>query len=86
MADEKITDGGPAFPVIAEGGDHTGLHPHRHDGLSLRDYFAAAELQGICANPGTHCTKDEVARIAERMSSVCFDIANAMIKARGAQS
>ena len=33
-------DGGPAFPIIIEGGVDSGLHADRWDGMSLRDYFA----------------------------------------------
>ena len=33
-------DGGPAFPLLSEW----------HQGMPLRDYFAAAALQGFCAN------------------------------------
>ena len=37
-------DGGPAFPQAPNG------HPdNKHPGMSLRDYFAAAALQGILA-------------------------------------
>lgn len=35
-------DGGPAFPI----GDM-----HGEGGMSLRDYFAAAALQGVMSNP-----------------------------------
>lgn len=54
-------DGGPAFPcevneltgthVKMEGIDYPCSQVRRYPGLSLRDYFAAAALQGICANP-----------------------------------
>ena len=38
-------DGGPAFPLISE--DYEAI---RHIGMSLRDYFAAAALQGLLAS------------------------------------
>lgn len=37
------TDGGPAFPR-----DHA---CDGHNGMTLRDYFACAALQGLLANP-----------------------------------
>lgn len=38
-------NGGPAFPTPQTPSTVDGLY----DGMSLRDYFAAAALQGICA-------------------------------------
>ena len=40
----SINDGGNAFPIQC----HLGEHRH---GMSLRDYFAAKALQGMCADP-----------------------------------
>ena len=40
----QINDGGPAFPTPA-GIQH-------NDGMTLRDYFAAAALQGLLAYDG----------------------------------
>jgi len=37
----------PAFPVYASKGD---WH-QRYDGMTLRDYFAAAALTGLLSNP-----------------------------------
>lgn len=39
----RVKDGGPAFPHVAGCGENVGM--------SLRDYFAAAALQGHLANP-----------------------------------
>lgn len=44
----KINDGGPAFPVVFE---HEEATAECH-GMSLRDYFAAAALQGLLAYDG----------------------------------
>ncbi len=66
--------GGPAFP---------GLHPSaecrfREEGMTLRDYFAAKAMQGICAS----------GLISEwsntRLATEAYEIADAMLKARGA--
>ncbi len=52
-----MNDGGPAFPHVAEIVSHdpeTGnmmTKPITDGGMSLRDYFAAAALQGLIANP-----------------------------------
>jgi hypothetical protein len=48
---DTINDGGPAFPLYCGPGDtgNTG-------GMTLRDYFAAAALQGITAR--THINSD----------------------------
>lgn len=62
-----IDNGGPAFPV----GSGDMRDPI---GMSLRDYFAAAAMQGICAS-GPMITDDVIALEA-------YSIADAMIKAR----
>jgi hypothetical protein len=43
-------DGGPAFP-IQPFRQPNGDFDWGRDGMSLRDYFAAAALQGVLANP-----------------------------------
>lgn len=63
----KINDGGRAFPT-----DH-------EDGMSKRDYFAAAAMQGLLASGRMHLSHDSVA-IAERAR----DVADAMIKTMAA--
>jgi hypothetical protein len=65
---QPINDGGPAFPTPA-GIQH-------NDGMTLRDYFAAAALEK--ASRGSDRNADEIAKRA-------FYIANAMLKARGLQ-
>ena len=63
--------GGPAFPFWS---DSDGLA--QYAGLTMRDYFAAKAMQGICASgPGNHMTND-------RISAEAYDIADAMLKAR----
>ena len=39
-------DGGPAFPIVYQ---HADGSPDWIDGMTLRDYFAAAALQGLLA-------------------------------------
>ena len=67
----------PAFPI----------HPHFLDphctpqeldkgtGITLRDYFAAAALQGLCANPNADEFSDVITESA-------YTFADAMIKER----
>lgn len=51
----EIKDGGPAFPIVADGGPDSGLHPEIQYGMSLRDFFAGMAMQGIlAANAQTH--------------------------------
>ena len=67
----QINDGGPAFPTPA-GIQH-------NDGMTLRDYFAAAALKGQAhrfAHPHEH---------RELLAQDCYDIADAMLKAREAK-
>jgi len=65
-----INDGGPAFPTPA------GIQ--QNDGMTLRDYFAAAALQGNIAHPEVTGNRDDIARDA-------YKYADAMLKAREAK-
>ena len=70
---QPINDGGPAFP-------RTGVlgHIQPQSGMTLRDYFAAAALQGQAhrfAHPHEH---------RELLAQDCYDIADAMLKTREA--
>lgn len=38
---DQINTGGAAFPVTFEGGNNNGDSPFFHQGMTLRDYFAA---------------------------------------------
>lgn len=71
-------DGGPAFP------DHN--LPHRHNGMSLRDYFAAHALTMV-ADATALAVIDEIAirRGVEATTVVAkyaYELADAMLKAR----
>lgn len=82
------TDNSPAFPVFAS--DNRGAACNTvfspKGGLSLRDYFAAAALQGTLAFYGVGAVEnnedipDHFASCAEN----AFAIADAMLKAREA--
>ena len=69
----QINDGGPAFPTM-DPNEH-----YRLMGMTLRDYFAAAALKGQAhrfAHPHEH---------RELLAQDCYDIADAMLKAREAK-
>lgn len=67
---DKINDGGPAFPW-GEHGTHLG-------GMTLRDYFAAKVMQGICAHSDTWGLPS-----ADKIAKVSYELADAMLRARG---
>jgi hypothetical protein len=68
---QPINDGGPAYPVSPEIYNGTGLC-----GMTLRDYFAAAALQGLMSS---QCQVDDPYPI------YAYRIADAMLKAREAK-
>ena len=77
----KIKDGGPAFPN--EGFNGWGSP---HSGMTLRDYFAAKAMEKI---DGWHMvdyggdTKETVdRRVSEEQAKWCYQVADAMLKAR----
>ena len=63
--------GGPAFP------SHGSMGEVAHEGMTLRDYFAAKAMQGFMANKSNpmHYQPEEDAQWA-------YMIADAMLKAR----
>ncbi len=71
--DDALKEGEqPAFPVAAsEYGGHGTCF-----GLSIRDYFAAKALQGICAHPDTW------GRQVHEVAQVAYELADAMLAAR----
>ena len=75
---KMINDGGPAFPhkrLIRCNGEV--IDSEMESGISIRDYFAAAALKGQAhrfAHPHEH---------RELLAQDCYDIADAMLKARG---
>jgi len=69
----KINDGGPAFPSPPI--QHSNGFYSTGNGMTLRDYFAAAALQGILARgQSLSSKKDEVLE--------AFKYSDAMLKAR----
>ncbi len=67
--------GGPAFPVPMDSADRR-MYDMGANGMSLRDYFAAAALNGMTGGvPGSHLVPPNAAKSA-------YDYADAMLKAR----
>lgn len=77
---QPINDGGPAFPhkrQIRCNGEV--IDSEMEPGMTLRDYFAAAALQGFCANQRWNPIESiHFANLAED----AFIAADAMIRAR----
>ena len=69
----KLNDGGPAFPPHWD----PKTHP---SGMSLRDYFAAAAMQGMVAQP------ESGGWPAEGIAKAAYQQADAMLKAREVKS
>lgn len=67
----SIQEGGPAFPCMDRGDGFPG------EGMSLRDYFAAAALTGQLANP-----KNTLRFDPEHDADFCYRIADAMLARR----
>lgn len=70
-----INDGGPAFPCL----DSNGEGPA---GMTMRDYFAAAALTGLCSNHGTTMVYGAGQTDCVNMANACYAYADAMIDAR----
>ena len=68
----KINDGGPAFPHTTQ---WDGITPAiNYNGMTLRDYFAAKALQGLLAWGGGSSWEDDAKN--------AYQAADAMLKAR----
>jgi hypothetical protein len=72
MANSKVDDdGGSAFPVVQQHLDNP-----LEWGMSLRDYFAAAAIQGILA------AEDGFPDSVEYAAEVAYNVADAMLAER----
>ena len=67
--------GGPAFPVTDE-------HQMNKRGMTLRDYFAAQALAGICASPINPWTSLQPQESGAKMACSAYAIADAMLAER----
>lgn len=74
----------PAFPAEEwiNSDDPSAVNPIRHQGMSLRDYFAAKAMEGIYASNTEHDHED--AHIFDAVAEAAYKQADAMLKARKA--
>ena len=75
--------GGPAFPgkqkALAIQTEHIGIaseYEIEHNGMTLRDYFAAKAMQGMLAENGGGAMSNV------KLADWAYDIADSMLKAR----
>jgi hypothetical protein len=90
-----MKDGGPAFPLQTRIPSGTGgvVDTERYEqmsairGMSLRDYFAAAALQGIIACPTAHRVKDTGVEVntMDQAAEIAYQYADAMLLEREKQ-
>ena len=80
MKNNKIDDGGSAFPVAGLSGLPNDNFIHPQEGMTLRDYFAAAALAGSVGyvNEFTPTYDASLVHTAE----AAYRIADAMLEAR----
>ena len=91
---EKIKDGGPAFPVPDVIDHDRNYYQYGGQGMTLRDYFAAklmhAEVMTCCV-PGEACDAlvEACGRTGEKpedhMARCAYEMADAMLRAREVQ-
>lgn len=73
---KQINDGGPAFARDSHMDKQIGLYVQQQ-GMSLRDYFAAAALQGLIADGGGASWEAD--------ANAAYKAADAMLRAREAK-
>lgn len=72
-------DGGPAFPCPS--GTSFGFDPHNgKTGLTIRDYFAAMALQGLCV--GRSEIAHDFDEAITKQAKACYRLADAMLTQR----
>ena len=82
-----INDGGPAFPTTAtatthgfyQDGQPCMTHYGSRSGITVRDYFAAAALQGIISDASVPASSK---KDGELVSQSAYAFADALLKAR----
>jgi hypothetical protein len=82
MTQDKLKNP-PAFPCkaiehkVGEVGNNVATY-YEAEGMTLRDYFAAAAMQGMLASAQAHIEND-----AYTNARYAYDMADGMLKARG---
>lgn len=86
---EKINDGGPAFPITVT--DNSGQIAPTFIGMSLRDYFAAKAMQSIISKLplvdregefSKNYNQEDICKIHSDVSISAYCYADAMLEAR----
>jgi hypothetical protein len=79
----EVIDGEPAFPVpVGEREFWDREENGSPNGMSLRDYFAAAALNGYLAGPNNTRGENPMNFEADRAARDCYKYADAMLAAR----
>ena len=81
--------GGAAFPVPSYVNVAGETHDVEFQGMTLRDYFAAAALQGLCAGFSAQdrdWPRDDEPEGYDVAAEHAYQMADAMLKARDAKS
>ena len=73
----QIKDGGPAFPT--ESARQTGPVTWHHEGMTLRDYFAAKAMAVVWTEIPDDADRDLA---LDRLGRYAYEMADAMLKAR----
>jgi hypothetical protein len=80
MSNQPINDGGPAFPHTTQ---WDGINPAiNYHGISMRDYFAAAALQGNLSSQSIDVGYYEGKDAWNKAAKDAYAVADAMLKAR----
>ena len=77
-----MEDGGPAFPSKCAG-TIDGRDVVKHQGMTLRDWFAAKAIQGLLGGPNITIA-GPVQSVAAGLAVRAYEIADAMLAARKA--
>ncbi len=78
----KIDDGGYAFPRAATETNNPNMFFEPQEGMTLRDYFAAAALQGWLASFGPEAPHPALKNAENEIATLSYRVADAMIEAR----
>jgi hypothetical protein len=80
MSNQPINDGGPAFPHTTQ---WDGITPAiNYHGISMRDYFAAAAMQGNLASQSIDVGYYDGEDAWNKAAKDAYKAADAMLKAR----
>lgn len=71
----EVSDGGPAFP----GPDQMETQVDIHEGMTLRDYFAAKAMQAVPMHQGD---LHDIPEAYDRIARHAYKMADAMLRAR----